>query len=157
MSPEDVKNADADELEEAAEAISKEERRGSLLLWFGVLGSPLAWAGHLGANYSLEEWFACSPSAHDKGEILGFGVEAVLIVINTVMLTVAVLSGLAAWSCRKKLRGARADGEDDGEDARIERARWMAFAGTVEGALFVGIILLGYLPALTLGICETAP
>ncbi len=33
----------------------------------------------------------------------------------------------------------------------------MAFAGMVEGALFVGIIVLGYLPVLTLGICETSP
>jgi hypothetical protein len=33
----------------------------------------------------------------------------------------------------------------------------MAFAGIVEACLFVGIILLGYLPNLFLGACETTP
>ncbi|MCA1691370.1 MAG: hypothetical protein LC733_03885 [Actinobacteria bacterium] len=175
MSVEDIENVE--EVEDASEAISKEEGRGSLALWFGVLGSPLAWFGHLGANYSLEEWFACSNSAKERGEILGLGVDIVSILINTAMVAVAMASGLAAWSCWRKLRGADADDADGGGDVdvdvdvdnedgseedrlqeeRTERARWMAFAGIVEGALFLGIILLGYLPALTLGICETTP
>ncbi len=136
--------------EHEVEAISKDEGRRSLLLWFAVLGSPMAWAGHLGANYSLEEWFACSNSAEKKGEILGIGVHTVAILINTAMVAVALLSLLVALSCYKKLRG-------QGGDETVDRARWMAFAGTVEGALFLGIILLGYLPALTLRTCGTTP
>jgi hypothetical protein len=153
MSVEDVENEEA--LEEAAEQISKEERRGSVALWFGVLGSPLAWLGHLGVNYSLEEWFACSESAHHKGEILGVGVKTVLVLVNSAMVAVAVASGLVALSCWRKLRDQNSD-EQSGDD-RMERARWMAFAGAVEAALFLGIILLGYLPALTLDVCETTP
>jgi len=140
-------------LEEAGEQISKDERRGSLALWFGVLGSPLAWAGHLGVNYSLEEWFACSESAQEKGEILGVGVKTFSVVFNSAMLAVALLSGLVAYGCWKKLRGHSGDEADDS----LERARWMAFAGIVEAALFLGIILLGYLPVLTLDVCETTP
>ncbi len=136
--------------EHGSEAISKEEGRGSLLLWFAILGSPLAWAGHLIANYSLEEWFACSRSSTTPGEILGIGVQTVAVLINTAMAAIAAASGLVAYSCWKKLRG-----QEGGE--RLERARWMAFAGLVECALFLGIILLGYLPALTLGACETTP
>ena len=181
MSAEDLdeKAQDVDEkaeaLEEAGKDISKDEGRRSLKLWFGVLGSPLAWTGHLGANYSLEEWFACSRAAeHTHGEILGIGVETVSILINTVMLAVAAASGLVAYRCWKSLRarggegGARGEGGDEGEgaedapgaqgeDERTARARWMAFAGMVEGALFLGIILLGYLPTLMLGVCETTP
>ena len=146
-----VEDAEKEEfLERASREISKEESRGSLALWFGVLGSPLAWGGHLVGNYSLEEWFACSESARVKGEILGFGVHTVSVLLNTAMLTVALASGLVAQRCWRKLRG------QDG-DERMQRARWMAFAGTVQGALFVGIILLGYLPALTLDVCETTP
>ncbi|HWC11128.1 MAG TPA: hypothetical protein VG455_07895 [Acidimicrobiales bacterium] len=162
MSVEDVESNESQEaaLEEAAEEISKDERRRSVVLWFGVLGSPLAWVGHLGVNYSLEEWFACSESAHEQGEILGVGVKTVSVLFNTAMLTLAVLSGLAAYTCWKKLRGQNGEGQNGGDqdgDDQMERARWMAFAGLVEGALFVGIILLGYLPALTLDVCETVP
>ena len=100
---------------------------------FGVLGSPLAWGGHLVGNYSLEEWFACSESAKVQGEILGLGVHTVSVLLNTAMLTVAVASGLVAQACWRKPRG------QDG-DERMERAQWMAFAGIVQGALFGGII-----------------
>lgn len=157
MSVEDVENEEA--LEEAAEDISKEERRGSVALWFGVLGSPLAWAGHLGVNYSLEEWFACSESAHHKGEILGVGVKTVSLLFNSAMLAVALLSGLVALACWRKLRDQGGDehGGDQDEDDQTERARWMAFAGIVEAALFLGIILLGYLPSLMIDVCETTP
>ena len=148
MSVEDVEHEEA--LEEAAEEISKDERRRSVLLWFAVLGSPLAWVGHLGVNYSLEEWFACSESAHDKGEILGVGVKTFSVVFNTAMVGLAVLSGLVALSCWRKLKAANGDDQ-------TERARWMAFAGTVEAALFLGFIVLGYLPSLMLDVCETTP
>ncbi|HEX2046434.1 MAG TPA: hypothetical protein VHF27_01640 [Acidimicrobiales bacterium] len=152
MSVEDVEREEA--LEEAGEEISKDERRRSVLLWFGVLGSPLAWVGHLGVNYSLEEWFACSESARDKGEILGVGVKTISVVFNSAMLAVAVASGLVALGCWRKLQAQ--EGDENGDD-RMERARWMAFAGSVEAALFVGIILLGYLPSLMLDVCETTP
>ena len=156
MSVDDVESEEEsrdEALEEAAEEISKDERRRSVALWFGVLGSPLAWVGHLGGNYSLEEWFACSESAHEEGKILGVGVEPFSLLFNSAMLALAVLSGLVAYGCWKKLRGR--DGQE--VDERVERARWMAFAGIVEAALFLGIILLGYLPVLTLDVCETTP
>ena len=153
MSVEDVEKEEA--LEEAGEAISKEERSGSIALWFGVLGSPFAWLGHLGVNYSLEEWFACSESAHHKGEILGVGVKPISLLFNSAMVAVAVLSGLVALRCWRKLKAQ--DGDENGDD-RIERARWMAFAGIVEAAIFLGIILLGYLPTLMIEhVCETTP
>ena len=153
-----VEDVDHDEsreeaLEEAGEEISKDERRRSVALWFGVLGSPLAWVGHLGVNYSLEEWFACSESAHEEGKILGVGVKTVSVVFNSAMLALAALAGLAAYTCWKKLKAQNGDGDGD----TLERARWMAFAGTIEAALFLGIILLGYLPSLILHACETTP
>jgi hypothetical protein len=156
MSVEDEEKAE--ELEESSVDISKDEGRRSLKLWFAVLGSPLAWAGHLGINYSVEEWFTCSRSAKEQGEFLGLSTNTLVLLINTAMLTVAVLSALAALSCWKSLRaGADGGADDEGGDETAERARWMAFAGMVEGALFVGIILLGYLPALIIGSCEVSP
>lgn len=144
---------DLDRLEHASREITADETRRSLALWFGVLGSPLAWAAHLVVNYSLEEWFACSPSATDRGEVLGFGVDTVSIAFNSAMLAVAAASGLVAYSCWRRLR-SQGDDHPPGDEDRAPRARWMAFVGWVEGILFVAIILLGYLPPLTLGTCE---
>jgi hypothetical protein len=142
---------DVEHVEAASKAITREESRGSVALWFGLLGSPLAWAGHLVANYSLEEWFACSGSSTTPGQILGLSVSTVSVLINSAMVAVALASGLVALRCWRRLR-ARQDG-----DERTDRARWMAFAGAVQGGLYLGIILLGYLPALTLGACQTTP
>ena len=136
--------------EQDARAITAEERRGSAALWFGVLGSPLAWAGHLGLNYSLEEWFACAPSTSDRGEMLGFAVDHVSLVLNSLMALIAAAAGLVALRCWRHLRRVT-----DGDT--VQRAQWMAFAGTVEGGLFLAIILLGYLPPVLLHTCATTP
>jgi hypothetical protein len=130
--------------------ITRQESRGSTALWFAVLGSPLAWGGHLLLNYSLEEWFACSPSATDRGEILGFTVDQVSWTLNSVMVLTAAAAGLTALASWRKLKRA-----SDGDS--LERCQWMAFAGMVEGAIFVGAILLGYLPPLLLDTCAVSP
>lgn len=141
---------DAEEAaERAAEARTREETVGSWALWVGVLGGPAAWLGHLLVNYSLEEWFACSPSAQDPGFVLGLPVHVFSVLVNSLMLAVAVASGVVALVCRRRPK--------DPDDERARRARWMATAGVIEGALFTGIILLGYLPLLLLGPCETTP
>ncbi|HKA83033.1 MAG TPA: hypothetical protein VKD21_04185 [Acidimicrobiales bacterium] len=130
--------------------ITWRESRGSAALWFGVLGSPVAWLGHLLLNYSLEEWFACSPATTDKGEILGFTVNQVSWTLNSLMALTAAGAGLTALASWRRLR--RATNGDV-----LDRERWMAFAGMVEGVIFVGAILLGYLPPLLLDTCATSP
>jgi hypothetical protein len=130
--------------------ITRRETCVSRALWFGVLGSPVAWLGHLLLNYSLEEWFACSPATTDRGEILGFSVDQVSWTLNSLMVLVATAAGLTALASWRRLRRA-----SDGDV--LERERWMAFAGTVEGVIFVGAILLGFLPPLLLDTCVTSP
>jgi hypothetical protein len=130
--------------------ITRRESRGSAALWFGVLGSPLAWLGHLILNYSLEEWFACSPATTERGEILGFTVDQVSWTLNSLMALTAAAAGVTALASWRRLQ--RASNGDV-----LERERWMAFAGIVEGVIFVGAILLGYLPPLLLDTCATSP
>jgi hypothetical protein len=130
--------------------ITRRESRGSRALWFGVLGSPVAWLGHLLLNYSLEEWLACSPATTDRGEILGFSVDQVSWTLNALMVLTAAAAGLTALASWRRLRRA-----SDGDV--LERERWMAFAGIVEGVIFVGAILLGFLPPLLLDTCATSP
>ena len=85
--------------------------------------------------------------------------KTVSLLFNSTMVAVAVLSGLVALSCWRTLKGQGGDenAADQNADDRTERARWMAFAGIVEAALFLGIILLGYLPSLMIDVCETTP
>jgi hypothetical protein len=123
--------------------ITRRESRGSAALWFGVLGSPVAWLGHLLLNYSLEEWFACSPATTDK-------VGQVSWTLNSLMALTAAAAGLISLASWRRLRRA-----SDGDV--LDRERWMAFAGMVEGVIFVGAILLGYLPPLLLDTCATSP
>jgi hypothetical protein len=130
--------------------ITREESRGSAALWFAVLGSPVAWLGHLGLNYVLEEWFACSPATTDRGEILGFSADEVSWTLNSLMALLAAAAGLTAVASWRRLRHA-----SDGD--RLERSQWMAFAGMVEGAIFLAAIVLGYLPPLLLDTCSTSP
>ena len=136
---------------DAARTITATETTRSWSLWFAVLGSPLAWFGHLIVNYSLEEWFACSPSAEHQGQILGVSLHTVGLMFNSAMVAVAAASGLAAFSCWGRLRRAGAG------DERLDRARWMAAAGIVEAVLFLPIVLLGFVPPLLLHVCEVAP
>jgi hypothetical protein len=137
-------------IEQAARTITREESRGSIALWFTVLGSPLAWGAHLVLNYALEEWFACSPSVTDRGEMLGFSVHDVSLVLNTVIALIAATAGVTGFRCWRRTRSAT-----DGDS--LQRARWMAFAGTIEGAIFTTAILFGYLPPLLLDTCATTP
>ena len=136
---------------DASETITAAETKGSWTLWFAVLGSPLAWAGALAVNYSLGEVFACSPSAQQQGKILGFSVHTVAIVVTSATALVAAASGLVAFSCWRRLRPAGTG------DERLDRARWMAFAGMIEVVLFLLAIVLGFVPPFLIQACETTP
>ncbi|MDQ3986341.1 MAG: hypothetical protein M3280_07575 [Actinomycetota bacterium] len=130
----------------APERVTRREARGSLLLWFGVLGAPTAWAVQLLLTYSLEEWFACSRSVQDSGEVLGLGVRTVATAVTSLLALVAVVAGIVSVSCFRKLRRI-ADGD------ALERAHWMALAGIMNSVLYFMIILLSYGPPALLDVC----
>jgi hypothetical protein len=132
-----------------ARTVTRRETRGSLLLWIGVLTAPLAWAIHLVLNYSLEEWFACSPATQTPGEILGFGVHNVSIAVNATLAAATLVAGFVALSCRLRLRNAEGEG--------AARARWMALVGIINSCLFGLIIVVGFAPSVVLDVCEFSP
>jgi hypothetical protein len=135
---------------DAAKQITREETRGSWLLWIAVLTGPTAWLLHLSINYSLEEWFACSPATQTRGQILGIGVDTVALLVNAVLVVATIVAGLIAVSCWRKLRSTR-----EGND--ITRPGWMALAGIMNSVLYLIIIVLGFAPPLILGVCEVTP
>jgi hypothetical protein len=70
--------------------------------------------------------------------------------LNSLMALTAAAAGVTALASWRRLQ--RASNGDV-----LERERWMAFAGMVEGVIFLGAILLGYLPPLLLDTCATSP
>lgn len=130
--------------------ITRREAAGSARLWFGVLAAPIAWTLQLLATYSLEEWFACAPSTHAEGEVLGMSVGAVASLITTALAAVAVAGLFVSLGCRRALRRSAESDVD-------QRARWMALAGIFNSVLYLGIIVVSYGPPLLLDVCETSP
>lgn len=134
----------------AVRAISRREGRGSALLWFGALASPMAWAAQLIVNYSLEEWFACSPSSQRPGEILGISVDSFALAITTALVLVSLMGLFVAIGCHRKLKAAE-------EHELTGRARWMAVAGIFNGILYTIIIAASYGVPVFLDTCRTTP
>jgi hypothetical protein len=130
-----------------ARGISKAERRGSWLLWAGVLTGPAAWSLQLVVNYNLEE-LACASANQDPGRLLGLGVETVVMLTNILLAVATLLAGGAALHCRRV--GAKVESTGD-------RAAWMAVAGVMSSALFLIIILAGFAPPFFLSVCEATP
>ena len=132
----------------ASEEITRAETAGSWKLWFGVLGGPLIWITYLVVGYSTEEWFACSPSATDVGQLLGLSVHQFIIVITVITLAVTIASGLVAYSCLKRIPKTGSD--------EIVRARWMATVGVMNAVLYL-LLTVGGAAVLLLNVCETSP
>ena len=61
-------------------------------LWFGVLAGPVLWVVQFYLNYQWEEVLACSPSARDRGVVLGLGVGTWVVLVNTVVCAVILLA-----------------------------------------------------------------
>jgi hypothetical protein len=137
-------------VDKAIVEVTKRESRGSWLLWFGLLAPPLAWTTELLVNYSLEEWFACAPATQDRGNVLGMSVDALALLVTTVLAVISFSGLLVASACYRKT--ARSSHDDVGR-----RARWMALAGILNGILYTIIIVASYAVPLILETCRTTP
>ena len=119
-------------------------------MWFGLLGAPAAWTIELLSGYSLEEWFACSPATTTEGLILGVSVRSLAIVIPVATAGVAVLAGLVAAGCLRRI-------SSEPDDHVTQRARWMALAGVLNSVLYGLVIVTSLVAPLLLDVCATTP
>lgn len=119
------------------------------LLWFGVLGGPVAWTTQLIVNYSLEEWFACAPSTTARGEVLGLQVPTAAVIVSGALTAVALAAGIVSFVCFRRIRS-------DGDEVTT-RARWMALAGIMNSVLYLIVILASFGPPLLLDVCQVSP
>jgi hypothetical protein len=112
------------------------------LLWFALLGGPVAWSAHLLASYPLV------PVACSAGTVMMLhGVTAVTVLI-------AAASGVVGWRERRRLRGSEPEG-----DLRIahRRACFMAVSGIWLGGFFALVTLVEGLPVLFGDPCWRGP
>ena len=93
------------------------------VLGTGLVLAPLAWFGSLEANFALAP-LACS--GHEKN---------ILLLVSAAALSLAIASGLLAWTQRNFHRR-------------------LAFSGAVISALFTIVIVAQAIPNLMLGGCE---
>lgn len=116
-------------------------------LWFALLGGPIAWSAHLLASYPLVS-VACQLQT-----------TAPLNLVTAITAAIAAAAGITGAIAHRRADaqadaqagdGARADAGAAGGDLgdAVARARFMALAGMLAGALFTFVILVEGLPPL---------
>ena len=112
-----------------------------VLLWFGVLGAPFAWAAQHVAGYGLTE-AACGLA----GKRTGVALDPWTIVVMVLGETVAVLAAVAAVAVFLATR-------DAGEEPPPSRIHFLSVIGMTISPLFALIILMSGLGSLFLTNC----
>jgi hypothetical protein len=129
-----------------SQAISRAERGGSRLLWFGVLAGPVAWSLQVLIGYNLEE-IACNPGSQTQ-QLAGAGIEPVAVWLTLAMGGLALAGVLVSFNCWRRMRAVH-DSTPSG------RAEWMAWAGIVTSGLFAFWILVALFMPGFLEVCDT--
>ncbi|CAN5504807.1 hypothetical protein BH18ACT16_BH18ACT16_00830 [soil metagenome] len=128
-----------------AQAVSRAERGGSRLLWFGVLAGPVAWSLQILVGYNLEE-IACNPGSQTQ-QLAGAEIEPVAVWLTLATGALALAGVLVSFNCWRRVRAAH-DSTPGG------RAEWMAWAGIVTSGLFSFWILLALFAPGFLAVCD---
>ena len=114
----------------------------SPVLWFAVLGAPLAYAVQIGVGYWLAE-AECSPT----GGMRGISLATWGLVVGAVAAAVALAAGLTAlWLFRRAgdYKGAPPDG----------RIAFLGVVGMTVSSLFLALILISAAGILTYHVCN---
>jgi hypothetical protein len=126
----------------------------SLVLWFGVLGPPLAWAAHLLLGDGLYE-LGCGPGFADR-TIYRLPLEFWGLFQTLLFLVIDIVAGVLAYGAHRRLH-------DEGMAAEVPnptvlgRARGMALAGIGSAAIYGALLVYGVLPPLVLQTCSRSP
>jgi hypothetical protein len=102
------------------------------LVWFGVLGAPVAWVLQHVAGYALTE-----AVCNRNGDTWNVPLDTLAAILTALCASIAVLGGLAALA---SFRATRAAGE--GGPPPAGRVHFLAIAGMTVAVLMLAIILL---------------
>jgi hypothetical protein len=112
-----------------------------VLLWFGVLGAPAAWATQHVTGFALTQ-AECGAGFH--GQI---ALDGLTIAVTVAAAAVAVAAELCAIAVFRRTR-------DAGEEPPGSRVHFMAIIGMTIGPLFLAIILMSGLGVAVLENCR---
>src|SRR5919198_486980 len=103
-------------------------RREGVLVWFGVLGPPRAWALHFAIGYLFDETACMNDTAVGA-------VEPLIVVATVVLAAISLAGGLAAHSVFRRIR--------DGQllDPR-GRLLFLSVASLIGSMLFTALTVL---------------
>lgn len=116
-----------------------------LLLWFGVLGAPLAWACQHVFGFGLTV-AACGAG----GRPWGIPIDGWTIAATAVAATIAILAQVAAFVVFRATRGT-----SEGPPP-VSRIHFMSIVGLTINPLFLAIILLSGIGVSILENCHTS-
>jgi heme/copper-type cytochrome/quinol oxidase subunit 2 len=116
-------------------------------MWFGLLGAPSAWMLQFLVGYGLTQ-AACSQA----GSHWNVAVDGITLAATLAGAVVAMLAGLAALKVWRDTRSAEGAGGD--EPPPKGRIHFLATVGIVIAPLFLFMILMGGLGAISLPECQ---
>jgi hypothetical protein len=119
-----------------------ERRQTAALLWFGVLGAPVAWVVQFLFGYAVTE-AACDAA----GTRWGIPVDAWAAIATAVAGVIAALAGVAAVTTFRATRGR-------GGEPPAGRIHFLATVGITLAPLFLCIIVLNGIGAILLTNCH---
>jgi hypothetical protein len=113
----------------------------SPVLWYAVLGPPLAWGLQFGVGYWMSQ-AKCSPA----GEMWGLSLDTWIIVLSVISIPAALGAGLVALGIFRATEGAGTAPPDG-------RNRFLAAIGMAVTPIFVFIMVLNLIGVLTYSHC----
>ena len=117
------------------------------LMWFGLLGAPLAWTLQFLFGYGLTE-VACDPGGDP-----GAAVDGLTLVATAAAASVAILAELSAFKVFSETR--RVEGEGGSEEPPPKGlVHFLATLGLLLGPLFLCIIVMNGVGAIVLANCH---
>jgi hypothetical protein len=122
--------------------LPREIARTPILLWFGLLGPPLAWTFQHVAGFALTDAACSGPGPRPE-----FTVDAWLIVVAAVGAAIALLGELAAIAMFRRTRDAP-------EEPPASRVHFLSVVAMTIGPLFLAIILMSGLGSILLSACH---
>ena len=115
-----------------------------LLLWFGVLGAPIAWP--------LQHWigFGTTQASCDKyGMQFGIPLNTLVIVVTAVCAGIAVAAFVASFLAFRATSSTGAKGPPP-----TGRMHFLAIVGLIVSPLLLAIILLSGVGTVVIGACQ---
>jgi len=120
-------------------------------LWFSVFGAPALWSVQVIAGFALVA-HGCYPRTLPLATPT-LDVRALASMISVVAAIVTIVAGALAFAIwRRVSRELRSSGHPK-RDVRLERTRFMAFAGILTSTLFLLAIALSFVSIWTLPPC----